>query len=218
MHPSKLFEREAAGTTFPTDMRHHRCGGYPALNYGVSYGKGQTAPSMLNNGVFADMLHCLVGDNTIWCMATFSSNTFVLWAPQLYSYYHNHWDALHHHLPHLSHVFPKSCSILALSPFNPTQGRHLILWDLKMLVEFPAGTTILVPQHRDKHVSFMQFTASGLMHFVNNGFRTEKQLAEEDPMEYECMWEPKKMRWEMGLRLLNTIDKLLLAPLDSVAT
>ncbi|KAJ7713639.1 hypothetical protein B0H14DRAFT_2298336, partial [Mycena olivaceomarginata] len=66
--------------------------------------------------------------------------------------------------------------------FGPHLGRHLVLWDLKLVVEFPAGALILLPsatvthsnvpvQAGDEHVSFTQFTAGGLFRFMDYGFR-----------------------------------------------
>src|SRR5882762_4619472 len=37
------------------------------------------------------------------------------------------------------------CAITALGPFDPTQGGHLVLWDLQLVIEFPPGSTILIP-------------------------------------------------------------------------
>ncbi|KAJ6549087.1 hypothetical protein DFH09DRAFT_926345 [Mycena vulgaris] len=112
------------------------------------------------------------------------------------------------------------CAIQAVGPFDPTKGGHLILWDLMLVIEFPPGALILVPsatiehsnvpvQAGDSRASFTQFTAGGLIRFVDNGFRTERALAEEDPAEYARMCELKSSRWEMGLGLFSTIDELV---------
>jgi hypothetical protein len=112
------------------------------------------------------------------------------------------------------------CAVQALGPFDSTQGGHLILWDLKLVIEFPSGATILIPsatishsnvpvQQGDERASFTQFTAGGLIRYVDNGFRTEKELAAEDPEEYERIWKLKDTRWQMGLGLLSTVDELL---------
>ncbi|KAH9042329.1 hypothetical protein EDB84DRAFT_1232732, partial [Lactarius hengduanensis] len=41
------------------------------------------------------------------------------------------------------------CSITPLGTFNPKEGGHIVLWDLKMVVEFPPGlapgSTVLIP-------------------------------------------------------------------------
>ncbi|KAK0435336.1 uncharacterized protein EV420DRAFT_1653282 [Desarmillaria tabescens] len=43
------------------------------------------------------------------------------------------------------------CSVTALGRFNPKQGGHLILWDLKLVIEFPPGSTILFPSAILRH-------------------------------------------------------------------
>ncbi|KAJ7612356.1 hypothetical protein DFH06DRAFT_1015344, partial [Mycena polygramma] len=173
---------------------------------------------------------------------------FSLWAPKLYAYYKKHDDRLHNHLPHLQRNWEKSifscatfnfgpnvwtfkhrdvlnlpfgmCAVQALGDFDATKGGHLILWDLKLVIEFPAGSLILLPsatiahsnvpvQPGDRRASFTQYTAGGIIRYVDNGFRTEKELAEEDPEEYEQLCQLKGTRWEMGLGLLSTVDELL---------
>jgi hypothetical protein len=37
------------------------------------------------------------------------------------------------------------CAITALGRFDYTRGGHLVLWDLRLVVEFPPGWTILIP-------------------------------------------------------------------------
>ncbi|KAJ7166568.1 hypothetical protein C8R43DRAFT_877950 [Mycena crocata] len=112
------------------------------------------------------------------------------------------------------------CALQAAGPFDATKGGHLILWDLMLVIEFPPGALILIPsatlehsnvpvQAGDGRVSFTQFTAGGLMRFVDNGFRTESALAAEDPAEHARLVELKSSRWEMGLGLFSTLDELL---------
>ncbi|KAJ6470197.1 hypothetical protein C8R47DRAFT_988907, partial [Mycena vitilis] len=79
-----------------------------------------------------------------------------------------------------------------------------------VFIEFPAGSHILLPsaiiahsnvpvQAGDRRASFTQYTAGGIIRYVGNGFRTEKELAEEDAEEYEHRCDLKNTRWEMGL-------------------
>ncbi|KAJ3805385.1 hypothetical protein F5876DRAFT_51931, partial [Lentinula aff. lateritia] len=53
------------------------------------------------------------------------------------------------------------------------KGGQLIIWDLKLIFDFPPGSTILLPsalfrhsnipvQKGDKRVSFTQYTAGGI--------------------------------------------------------
>ncbi|KAJ7907726.1 hypothetical protein B0H13DRAFT_1879351 [Mycena leptocephala] len=55
----------------------------------------------------------------------------------------------------------------------------------------------------------LQFTAGRNLQYVDNGFRTERTLEEEDPEEWERLGQLKAERWEMGLGLFSTIDELL---------
>ncbi|KAJ7678390.1 hypothetical protein B0H17DRAFT_944629, partial [Mycena rosella] len=113
------------------------------------------------------------------------------------------------------------CAVTALGAFDHTKGGHLVLWDLKLVIEFPLGTTILLPsatiahsnvpvnaEHSKEHTSFMQYMAGGLLRFVDNRFQTEKEFESEDPEGYAQMCEGKEKRWEMGLGLLSTLDEL----------
>lgn len=112
------------------------------------------------------------------------------------------------------------CAIQSLGVFDSKKGGHLILWDLKLVIEFPSGSTILIPsatlihsnvpvQDGEQRASFTQYSSGGLFRWVDNGFRTEGELAASDPEEYDRMLRLKETRWEMGLDLLSTIDDLL---------
>ncbi|KAJ7818846.1 hypothetical protein B0H14DRAFT_2372927 [Mycena olivaceomarginata] len=117
------------------------------------------------------------------------------------------------------------CAIQVLGRFDATKGGHLILWDLGLVVEFLAGALILVPsatiahsnvpvQEDETHISFTQFSPGSIFRYVDNGFWTVNQLAEEDPAEYQRLVDLKEKRWEMGLDLLSTLEELL-APVTS---
>jgi hypothetical protein len=112
------------------------------------------------------------------------------------------------------------CTVQALSDFDPKKGGHLVLWELKLVIEFPPGALILLPSATiidsnilvgpDEHrTSFTQYTGGGLFRYVDNGFHTERELAEQDPEEYARVCEQKGARWAIGLELLSTIDELL---------
>ncbi|KAK0455310.1 uncharacterized protein EV420DRAFT_1644949 [Desarmillaria tabescens] len=72
------------------------------------------------------------------------------------------------------------CVVYADGNFNHQMGGHLILWDLKIVLEFPPGTCIILPSALIKHsnvpiqpsesrISFTQYTAAGLFRWVGNG-------------------------------------------------
>ncbi|KAF7351474.1 hypothetical protein MSAN_01579600 [Mycena sanguinolenta] len=79
------------------------------------------------------------------------------------------------------------CAITALGSFDADRGGHLILWDLKMVIRFPAGATILIPsailrhsnvpvQAHETRYSFVQYSAGGLFRWVRNGFMTDEDF------------------------------------------
>ncbi|KAJ7664008.1 hypothetical protein DFH06DRAFT_1268636 [Mycena polygramma] len=238
----------AAAAQFPADMRKHRRGLFAAINVGLSYGKGQSVPSWLHNKQYDRLADSLLADPHLDRMATYASAAFALWAPRLHAHYRSYDAALRSHLPHLRRPFTKSvfscaafnfgpniwtfkhrdvlnlafgwCAVQALGRFNPRRGGHLVLWDLKLIIEFPPGALILLPSATVAHsnipveageerASFTQFSAGGLFRFVDNGFRTEEQLREEDPVEYERIIALKESRWEAGLSLFSTLDELV---------
>ncbi|KAJ7811810.1 hypothetical protein B0H14DRAFT_2378080, partial [Mycena olivaceomarginata] len=145
-------------------------------------------------------------------IAGFANTLFQCYAPDLHAYYSHTMDELHKWNSMLLHNFPRNvsvfaaatfnfgprtvtfshldfanlawgwCAITALGDFDPDRGGHLILWDLKLIIRFPPGSTILIPsalirhsntsiQAHEKRFSFMQYTSAGIFRFVDNGFK-----------------------------------------------
>ncbi|KAJ7801999.1 hypothetical protein B0H14DRAFT_2385924, partial [Mycena olivaceomarginata] len=112
------------------------------------------------------------------------------------------------------------CAVQSLGRFDATEGSHLILWDVNLVVEFPAGSLILLPsativhsnvpvRSDEERISFTQFTAGSLFRFVDNGFRTQNELQAQDPEEYQRIMGLKESRWEKGLALFSTVEELM---------
>ncbi|KAK0217789.1 hypothetical protein IW262DRAFT_1275064, partial [Armillaria fumosa] len=239
--------REGAAANF-CKLSNHRRGGFLVVNVGISYGKGQRVPSRLQNGALAAIINRLVGSEAVMRMATYASASYNLWAPRLHRHYTDHLDALYEKLPHLRPNFARSvfpcaafnfggnvwtfkhcdilncpygwCAITALGRFDHRRGAHLILWELKLFIQFPHGATIFIPSatithsntapaEGDSRTSFTQFLAGGILRWVDNGFRTEKEMARQDPAAYAEMQKHKGTRWQMGLGLLSMLDEIL---------
>ena len=60
----------------------------------------------------------------------------------------------------------------------------MVLWDLKLVIMFPSGSTIIIPSAMVRHsntsvgmnktcYSVTQYSAGGLFHWVENGFVTD---------------------------------------------
>ncbi|RXW18566.1 hypothetical protein EST38_g7287 [Candolleomyces aberdarensis] len=225
----------------------HRRGQYPAVNYGVSYGQGSKRPYLLNCK-HQELMRRILKNEYIIRLATFSSYLFSMWAPDVYQYYRQRLDDIYKYMPELPRNFTRSvwpcaafnfgpqvctqshrdclncpfgwCAIQALGIFDHTRGGHLVLPDLKLAIEFPAGAIILIPsatlthantpvQPGERRISFTQFCAGGLFRFVDNGFRTEQDFEREDPEGYEKMMKEKEGRWNMGIGLWSTLEEIL---------
>lgn len=145
---------------------------------------------------------------------------FAWYFPKVYQYYAKHLQALYAKHPTLRQVFPESvfpachfnvgsttvcvqhvdqsnyagggCPVTCGGSFDYKLGGHLILYDLKLVIEFPAGSTIIIPsacvshgntaiQPGETRVSFTQFCAGGLIRWVRYGFQSMLSCAVTNP-------------------------------------
>lgn len=117
------------------------------------------------------------------------------------------------------------CAITSLGRFNPDRGGHLILWDLKLVIRFPPGSTILIPSALIRHsnvpiaadefrASFTQYTAGGLFRWIRNGFQSDDDFDRKaSPEEKAARAAEAETRWKDGVAMYSTLDSL---PLDSL--
>ena len=159
------------------------------------------------------------------------------YAPDLHEYYRVVLEKIHGQFPDLDHHFENSvfsgvtfnigervvthrhrdhlnipfglCCVTAFGNFDPTKGGHLILWDLKLIIEIPPGATYLIPSAMLAHsnvdiaagesrMSITQFFAGGLARWVECGGMSQK----------EYTWQGKQLpsaehRWTNGIGLLR---------------
>src|SRR6202023_2093145 len=82
------------------------------------------------------------------------------------------------------------CAITALgNDFDESLGGHLVLWDLKLVIRFPPGATILIlsallyhsntslPDGQRRY-SLTQYTSGDLLRWVANGFMNDNKFEE----------------------------------------
>ena len=96
------------------------------------------------------------------------------------------------------------CAVTSFGDYDHTKGGHLILWDLKIAVEFPPYSTIFIPsaivehsntatQPGEARSTITQYNSAGLFQWVAYGF-LPKWVAEEFDVEPELWWaKPKHM-------------------------
>lgn len=100
--------------------------------------------------------------------------------------------------------------------FDYTKGGHLVLWDSKLAIQFPPGTTMLFPSaillHSNTEIgidedrySMTQYSAGGLFRWVHHGCRTLQEylssLTAKELQEYE---RDNSARWIEALRMYST--------------
>ncbi|KIK50238.1 hypothetical protein GYMLUDRAFT_209255, partial [Collybiopsis luxurians FD-317 M1] len=178
-------------------------------------GMGNSTPVSLNPKDMRSILNTLVGSEAVKRMARYQDRAFNLWAPCVYEEYEHVQNTVYNRL-HLPENFPCDsifsaatfnfggkvwtfkhrdflnwafgwCAITALGRFDHTRSGQLILWELKLVIDFPHASTILIrsavithsntPIHPDDfRTSFTQYTAGPIFQWVQNGCRTEDQF------------------------------------------
>ncbi|KAA1475965.1 hypothetical protein DENSPDRAFT_784293, partial [Dentipellis sp. KUC8613] len=169
---------------------------------------------------------------------------FAAAAPRLWNSYRDTVDRVYKELPHLPRNFPQSvfpaaafnlgpdvtcrahldgrnlsygqCAITALGSYDHTKGGHLYLWELGLIIQFPPGSTILVPsacvthgntpiQPGERRASFTQYCAGPLFQWVSYGCRTGTQL---HPAAKRASDAAGAARWLEGLALYSQVHEL----------
>jgi DNA segregation ATPase FtsK/SpoIIIE-like protein len=125
-------------------------------------------------------------------------------------------------VPHTDHnnLSHGWCSITPLGDFNPTLRGHLVLWNFKLIIEFPLGSTILIllsiivhsntPIKPNKtRNSIVQYASGHLYRWVKNSFLTDKEWKEQAIVEQLRQWEMEKdNRRKSAVALFTTLDEL----------
>lgn len=113
------------------------------------------------------------------------------------------------------------CALTALGTFNHLLGGHLILFGLRLAIQFPAGSTVLIPSGCMDHgntpigegedrLSIAQYAAGGLVRWVAYGFRSAKSLLKTAAGRRLIKKADKGTgeRWREGLAMFSTLGGL----------
>ncbi|KDR84207.1 hypothetical protein GALMADRAFT_55215 [Galerina marginata CBS 339.88] len=115
------------------------------------------------------------------------------------------------------------CAITALGSYDYKAGGHLVLWDLKLVIEFPPGSTILIPSSAIRHsntriqagerrYSVTQYSAGGLFRWLENDFKTViDHRSTLQPEQTSSLLDRLSNQLELGLSLFSTVEELELA-------
>lgn len=111
------------------------------------------------------------------------------------------------------------CGITALGSFEHKEGGHLILWELGLVIEFPPGSTILIPSaiinhsnvaiaEKERRYSFTGYSAGALFRWVDHDFKkVESYRKSLTVSELAILDETNANRWAFGLSLLPHTPK-----------
>ncbi|KAL7279948.1 hypothetical protein ACG7TL_006359 [Trametes sanguinea] len=241
----KLFDITRDAYQLSSQQVSHRRGPFSAITCGISYGGGQQrVANLAQRGQNAAVLDALIKQAAVRRVANFGNRAFQLFAPRMYDYYEETMNALYQKdstlRPNFSNnVFgaatfnlgPRTisythrdhlnlpwgwCSITAIGDFDPVRGGHLVLHDLRMVIEFPPGSTILIPSailsHSNTSIapeehrySFTQYSAGGLFRWVEYKFQPAKNVRALSAKQAEA---DGAARWERGLGMLSRWEDL----------
>ncbi|RPD72711.1 hypothetical protein L226DRAFT_466620, partial [Lentinus tigrinus ALCF2SS1-7] len=192
----------------------HRRGGFVADDSGYSFGQGQQRVGNLKHRACdQQVMDSLIGDHNLRRVANFASAALQNYVPEVFQEYDENMKALLEHDPTLRPNFPGNvfacatnntgpqtvttvhldhlnyafgmCAVTAFGNYDYKTSGHLILWDAKLIIEFPPGSTILFPSAILRHsnvclrpeetrYSLTQYSAGGLFRYVRCGFRSLK--------------------------------------------
>ncbi|KAJ8473445.1 hypothetical protein ONZ45_g16297 [Pleurotus djamor] len=218
--------------TFTDKQQRHRRGAFPALAAGFSFGQGLIRPSNITDRAPQNnvAMQAILDDHNIKRVAGFQSSLLDTCLPKLSSYYRQTMDGLQAtqgelkrnfvntqfgsitvnfgpqtvSIPHIDYanLATGMCAITALGDFDPDAGGHLVLWELGIVLRYPAGSTVLIPSaliHHsnlpihpgERRYSITQYSAGGLFRWVENGYCSDKDSAIDK--------EHRRSIWEAGI-------------------
>ncbi|KAJ6470721.1 hypothetical protein DFH09DRAFT_954632, partial [Mycena vulgaris] len=194
----------------------HRRGNYAVLSTGVSFGGGQKRPgNLVNSPKRQKIINYLLRNKSLRRLAGFQSSGFARFAPKLWRYYVNNLRLLFEHHDGLLHNFSNSifpavtfnlgpsvvtdghfdfnnlmhglCGVTSAGDFDHTIGGQIHLEQIKLVIDFPSGSGILIPsafiahgntpiQEGETRFSLTQYAAGGLFRWIKYGFRSAKSL------------------------------------------
>ncbi|KAJ6450537.1 hypothetical protein C8R47DRAFT_998853 [Mycena vitilis] len=208
-------------------------------------GGQQRPGNLLNTKTNAAVCAAMLASHALTRIVGFSNGLFQSYAPNLHAFYSQQMRLLRRAARYLLPLFAETvsvfaactfnfgpgtvtlphvdaanlawgwCCITAFGNFNPDLGGHLILWDLRLVIRFPPGSTIMIPsallrhsnvaiQQGDTRYSFTQFTAGGLFRWVYNGHCSDKTFfLKSTPEQLRAREADRAQRWEDGLRMFQ---------------
>ena len=116
-------------------------------------------------------------------------------------------------------------TLTSFGHYDSTKGGYLILSTLGLIIQFPAGSTILFPSSVTRHsntpiqghetrLSFTQLIPGGLFHYIDYNFQLKKVAATKDKILFQKVDKEENYAWEKSINLFSYYNEL---PKDRLA-
>ncbi|KAJ7437534.1 hypothetical protein FB451DRAFT_177835 [Mycena latifolia] len=244
--------RHDTADCFHSEDLHHRRGNFACINCGTSFGQGQECPCTLRQSHQAKYRAAdeLSASPALGRVAGWQSKQYGLNFPKKYNEYAELKSALKCQNPKMRTPYPKSvfcactynlgpqtccdghrdcgnkwdggCAITAGGDFDHTRGGHIVLEEFKLVIQFPSGSTVIIPSavvthsntpiaEHEQRFSFTQYTAGGLFRWVEYGHRTEEGLKKKSFREWVKLTSraAREARVARGLDSFSKYDDLV---------
>ncbi|KAL0057298.1 hypothetical protein AAF712_016067 [Marasmius tenuissimus] len=226
------------------DLNHLRGEGFAAAATGWSMGGGQDRVTH-SAGKHEEVMQNLIQEPCMRRLASTQDAGFACWSFRNYELYKESMGQLRSSIEGFKPNFDRSqfasltcnfgpqvctsihtdakncphsmCAITAVGQFESSKGGHLVLPDLKVIIEFPSGCTFLLPsavlrhgntriQEGETRYSVTQYSAGGIFRWLEYGQRTEDQFRRQDPSGFRKMMKEREGRWSRMINMFVTLD------------
>ncbi|KAF8418652.1 hypothetical protein L210DRAFT_3492395 [Boletus edulis BED1] len=237
---------EAQGQRLASEGGGNLRGQFHQALAGFSHGGGTERPTATSSPTaYSHASKALSSNPAVIRLACFQNQAFKTYFPATHTYYETKMLRIKQHHPSLKFpfvdAFPSAafnmgpqtvckphkdarnlafglCPVTALGDFDHQKGGHLVLEELELVVEFPSGSTALIPSAvithsnttigtNEKRYSFTQYASGTLFSYVENGMCTDKEFLREASKKQKAEWKgERELRWAKGLALFPFID------------
>ncbi|KAJ6568890.1 hypothetical protein B0H19DRAFT_938847 [Mycena capillaripes] len=201
---------------FKTKQLQHRRGKYFSMGSGVTKGPGQKKPGNLaHSKEYRRLLQLIIRNHSIRRIAGFHSSGLARYLPKMYGDYATALKGIYENQPELEQLFSNSifpaatwnlgpavvteehadglnrpngfCGVASAGDYNHKIGGHTYLKQLKLVIEFPSGASMLMPSAAVEHgntaigkkemrYSMTQYAAGELFRWAAYGYQGAKAL------------------------------------------
>ncbi|KAJ3926348.1 MAG: hypothetical protein NXY57DRAFT_905774, partial [Lentinula lateritia] len=248
---SEAVETFRESSSFTKAQQHGRRGDFAFRTVGFGYGNGRKQPLnfRVNGEANKRAVEDLLKNPAIRRIAGFQQSLFNSYSHKTFMEYQKTNEQLLRQHPHLRANFPNTpyaaltinagprsfspphqdpdntvhgwCADTPLAKYKPDLGGHLVLWELRLAIRFPPGSTILFPsalithstvpiQQEETRFALLQYSSGGLFRWVANGFQSDKSFMSKASKDEVKEREVSRLRrWKLSLSRFTRWGDLL---------